>query len=209
MQKRGVEETLQAVAVTRGDENVYVLVADIPRVHCRKVLEFVYKDFVGEGFQMVKGVAQGAAPFLVPVRPAARGASAVTVPASDTVGATPCTAFAVEVLQEDFVLRREFLEIPAVVDRHHVVLGGVAVVEPGGAHVAERFVVPVAFAVGTDAYQLRVFAVGVPGVADAASEGVRVAEQVLEPHSRRKPGIVEKDVQVTVTEMGNAPPSVL
>ena len=149
---------------------------------------------------MVESVAQGAAPFLVPVRPAARGASAVAVPASDTVGATPGTAFAVEVLQEDFVLRREFLEIPAVVDRHHVVLGGVAVVEPGRAHVAERFVVPVAFTVSTDAHQLRVFAVSVPGVADASAEGVCVAEQVFEPHSRRKPGIVEKHIEVAVTD---------
>ena len=96
------------------------------------------------------------------------------------------------------MLRREFFEEPAVVHRDHVVVGGVVVVEPGGAHVAERFVVTVTFAIGTDAYQLRILAFFVPGVLDTAAECFCAAEQVFEAYRRRKPRVVEENVQVAV-----------
>ena len=116
------------------------------------------------------------------------------------MGAAPGAAFAVEVLEHHFVLGRELLEEPAVVDGHHVVLGSVAVEEPCGAHVTEGFVVAVAFAVGADAYELRFLAVCVPGVGDAAPERSRVAQEVFEPYGRRKPGVVEEYVEVAVTD---------
>ena len=98
------------------------------------------------------------------------------------------------------MLRGELFQVPAVIHGDHVVVGRVTVVEPGGTHVAEGLVMAVAFAVGTDAHELRFFAVLVPSVADAAAEGVGVAQQVLETYRGRKPGVIEKDVEVTVTD---------
>ena len=59
--------------------------------------------------------------------------------------------------------------------------------------------VAVAFAVGTDAHELRLFAVLVPGISDAPAERTGVTQQVLETHGRRKPRIVEEYVEVAVT----------
>ena len=149
---------------------------------------------------MVEGIAQRAAPLLVPARAPASRASAIAVPAAYAVSAAPGTSFAVEILEHHFVLRRELFQEPSVVYRDHVVVGSVVVVQPGGAHVAERLVVTVAFAVGADAYELRVFTVRVPGVPDTVAEGVRVAQQVFEPYGRREPRVVEKYVKITVTD---------
>ena len=103
-----------------------------------------------------------------------------------------------EVLQQHLVLGRELFQVPAVVDGNHVVLGSESVVKVGGAHVAKGLVMPVAFAVGADAHQLRVFAVRVPGVLDALAENARIAEQVLKTNSTAEPGIVEEHVQVAI-----------
>ena len=94
----------------------------------------------------------------------------------------------------------ELFQVPAVVDGHHVVLGSESVVKVGGAHVAEGLVVSVAFAVGADAHQLRVFTVRVPGVLDALAEHARIAEQMLETYGAAEPGVVEEHVQVAVAD---------
>ena len=149
---------------------------------------------------MVEGVAERASPFLVPVGATSGGATAVSVPATDSVSTAPCTAFAVEILEFDFVLGRELFEEPAVVYRNHVVLRSELVVKPCGAHVAKWFVVAVRFAVSADAYELRLAAIGVPGAFNAVSECSCVAEQVLEADGARKPRIVEEYVEVTVAD---------
>ena len=193
-----LEELLHAGLVFGCDERLHVVVAGLPRADLGNPLELADKNVVGKLFQVVERVTQGTAPFLVPAGPAAGRATAIAVPAAHAVRAAPCTSFAVEVLEHNLVLRRELLEEPTVVHRHHLVFGSVAVVEPGGAHVAEGLVVTVAFAVGTDAHELRVFAVLVPGVGDAPAERAGIAQEVFEPYGRRKPRVVEEYVQVSV-----------
>lgn len=87
---------------------------------------------------------------------------------------------------------------PAKVHRDHFVLRSVAIKEPGSAHVAKGFVVPVGFTVRSDAHQLGVFAVRVKGILDPLAKDVRVAQEMFKPDSARKPRIVEENVQVAV-----------
>ena len=96
------------------------------------------------------------------------------------------------------MLGRELFQVPAVVDGHHVVLGSESVVKVGGAHVAKGLVMAVTFAVGTDAHQLRVFAVRVPGVLDTLAENPCVTEQMFKTNGTAEPGVVEEHVQVAV-----------
>src|SRR5574344_2066430 len=103
-------------------------------------------------------------------------------------------------LMQNIFLRRKFFAIPPELHRYHLAIRRVMIVEPRGAHIAERFVMPVGFPVRRYAHELRILAVRVPGVRDASAEYIRVAEKVLEAHRARKPRIVEKHVKIPFAE---------